>query len=75
MLIDAKTKRLPGPRSFYGIQNLRGLGQKGMLDFIAQQWQQYKNSFETFVSHSSLLGAEKADIPFPSLKSEFIYLY
>ena len=46
MLIDAKTRRLPGPRSFYGIQNLRGLGQMGMLDFIAQQWQQYGDLFE-----------------------------
>ena len=55
MLIDAKTKRLPGPRSFYGIQNLRGLGQKGMLDFIAQQWQQYGDLFEVQVGPQKLV--------------------
>jgi len=55
MLIDAKTKRLPGPRSFYGIQNLRGLSQMGILDFIGQQWQQYGDLFEVQVGPQKLV--------------------
>ena len=45
MITDVTTKPLPGPKSFFGLKNIRDMGQKGMLDFIAQQWREHGDLF------------------------------
>jgi cytochrome P450 len=55
MVTTTTVKRLPGPRSFYGWQNLRDLGQKGMLEFIAQQWREHGDLFEVQVGPQKLV--------------------
>ncbi len=55
MIINTTVKPLPGPKSFYGWQNLRDLGQKGMLAFIAQQWREHGDLFEVQVGPQKLV--------------------
>lgn len=55
MVINTTVKRLPGPKSLYGWKNLRELGQKGMLAFIAQQWREHGDLFEVQVGPQKLV--------------------
>ena len=55
MITDTTVKQLPGPRSFFGLKNIRDLGQKGMLDFIAQQWREHGDLFEVQVGPQKLV--------------------
>jgi cytochrome P450 len=55
VLIDSKPKPLPGPKSFLGIQNLRGLSAHGMKDFIYQAWQTYGDLFEVQIGPQKLV--------------------
>ena len=55
MLTDTTTKPLPGPKSFFGLKNIRNMGQKGMLEFIAQQWHEHGDLFEVQVGPQKLV--------------------
>jgi len=37
---------LPGPKSFYGLKNIRDLSREGMLAFLLANWQEYGDIFE-----------------------------
>ncbi len=55
MLVAEPVRGLPGPRSFYGLKNIRDLGQKGMLDFIEENWRHYGDIFEVPVGPQKLV--------------------
>jgi cytochrome P450 len=55
MITEVRTKPLPGPKSFFGLKNLRDMGQKGMLDFIAQQWREHGDLFAVQVGPQKLV--------------------
>ena len=55
MLTDTTTKPLPGPKSFFGLKNIRDMGQKGMLEFIDQQWHEHGDLFEVQVGPQKLV--------------------
>ena len=55
MITPTTVKRLPGPRGLFGLKNIRDLGQKGMLDFIAQQWREHGDLFEVQVGPQKLV--------------------
>ena len=48
-------KSLPGPKSFYGLKNIRDMAQKGMLGFVADNWQEYGDLFEVQVGPKKLV--------------------
>jgi hypothetical protein len=55
MLTDTTTKPLPGPKSFFGLKNIRDMGQKGMLEFIDQQWHEHGDLFEVQVGRKLVI--------------------
>ncbi len=55
MLINAAIKSLPGPKSFFGLKNLRDLSQEGMLKFVNESWQKYGDIFEVQVGPKKLV--------------------
>ena len=55
MNITTPIKQLPGPRNFYGLKNLRDMGQQGMLDFICDQWQTHGDIFQVQVGPQKLV--------------------
>ena len=55
MITEVRTKPLPGPKSFFGLKNIRDMGQKGMLDFIAQQWREHGDLFAVQVGPQKLV--------------------
>lgn len=52
--IDA-VKPLPGPKGLFGLKNIRDMGQKGMLHFIAENWREYGDLFEVPVGPRKLV--------------------
>ena len=48
-------KSLPGPNSFFGLKNVRDMAQKGMLGFVADNWQEYGDLFEVQVGPKKLV--------------------
>jgi cytochrome P450 len=55
VVVNAPEKLLPGPKNFYGLKNIRDMGQKGMLDFIGGLWQEYGDIFEVKVGPRKLV--------------------
>lgn len=55
MLVAEPVRALPGPKSFYGIKNIRDMGQKGILDFIEENWRNYGDIFEVAVGPQKLV--------------------
>ena len=45
MIANTDVKILPGPKSFFGLKNLRDLSQEGMRQFINESWQKYGDIF------------------------------
>jgi cytochrome P450 len=48
-------KSLPGPKSFFGLKNIRDMVRQGMLDFISDQWQTYGDLFAVQVGPRKLV--------------------
>ncbi len=55
MILDTIQKPLPGPRSFFGLKNIRDMSQQGMLDFISESWRTYGDIFEVKVGPKRLV--------------------
>ncbi|MFW5942457.1 MAG: cytochrome P450 [Chloroflexota bacterium] len=55
MIATEAVKEIPGPKSFYGIKNIRELGQKGMLHFVGEYWQEYGDLFAVQVGPKKLV--------------------
>ena len=55
MVINAPEKFLPGPKNFYGLKNIRDMGQKGMLEFIGDLWREHGDIFEVRVGPRKLV--------------------
>jgi len=48
-------KPLPGPKSFFGLQNIRGMSQAGMQKFVSDCWRTYGDLFEVQVGPKKLV--------------------
>lgn len=55
MLINAATKPLPGPKSFWGLKTLRDMSHAGMLNFVNETKQKYGDIFEIQVGPKKLV--------------------
>lgn len=55
MVINTAVKPLPGPKSFFGLKNLRNMSQEGMLKFVSECWQEYGDIFEVQVGPKKLV--------------------
>jgi cytochrome P450 len=55
MITATKTRPLPGPKSFFGLQNIRDMGRKGLLDFIGQNWREHGDLFEVQVGPQKMV--------------------
>ena len=55
MLVAEPVRALPGPRSFFGLKNIRDMGQKGMLEFIEENWRKHGDIFEVVVGPQKLV--------------------
>lgn len=55
MAVMDVVRPLPGPKSFYGLKNIRGMGQLGMLQFAEENWQRYGDIFEVRVGPRKLV--------------------
>jgi cytochrome P450 len=55
MVMNIDVKPLPGPKSLFGLKNLLGMSQDGMLKFIQQCWQDYGDIFEVQVGPKKLV--------------------
>jgi cytochrome P450 len=55
MLVDSPVRPLPGPKSPFGLKNIRALSREGMLDFISDGWRRYGDLFEVQVGPKKLV--------------------
>lgn len=55
MITNTALKTLPGPKSFWGLKNLRDLTQEGMRQFIYDSWQTYGDIFQVQVGPKKLV--------------------
>lgn len=55
MVVETSIKHLPGPKNFYGIRNIRDMGQKGMLDYVNDLREQLGDLFEIQVGPRKLV--------------------
>ncbi len=55
MVLNTAIKALPGPKSFFGLKNLRDMSQEGMLNFVTESWQKYGDIFEVQVGPKKLV--------------------
>ncbi len=55
MVLNTAIKALPGPKSFFGLKNLRDMNQEGMLNFVTESWQKYGDIFEVQVGPKKLV--------------------
>ena len=49
MITEKIAQPLPGPKTLFGLKNVRDLSQMGMLNFIYENWQAYGDLFEVRV--------------------------
>ena len=57
MIVLDKVKPLPGPKNFFGLKNIRALGQKGILDAMHDFWKEYGDIFEVQVGPKKIIVA------------------
>lgn len=61
MFTDVALKPLPGPKNFFGLQNIRALSQAGMLNFLADCWHEYGDLFEIQVGPQKMIAVIHPD--------------
>lgn len=61
MVLNTDVKPLPGPKSWFGLGNIRQLSQSGMRQFISSCWREYGDLFEVQVGPRKMVAVIHPD--------------